>query len=215
MKRTIVVLFFAIFYLVSNGQDSLGISITSGCLNLGYKSSQGDCPAGIFFGYSDDSLSISGRFGANCCGTHLALVSVINDTIYISTSDTGDLCLCTCTFCFDIKLPASVSDTIVIFNGTIYNSNTLKNSVRPVIRNEILSLYPNPVSDLLTIASGETHTGINRIEIIGLSGKTLADYNISRQQSFTINLNEYRPGLYFTKIWMDDGKVYFKKIIKL
>ncbi len=85
----------------------------------------------------------------------------------------------------------------------------------PASGNVVISIYPNPVKDILRIESGETAFGgsqltITNVEIIDLSGKQL----ISQQSpSSQINVSNLVQGVYFIKIETDNG-VLIEKFIK-
>jgi len=64
------------------------------------------------------------------------------------------------------------------------------------------------VKDLLRIENGEL--GINRIEIVDLSGKWIYQFNSLRNQ---INISALPQGIYFVKLETDKGTVT-KKFVK-
>ena len=73
-----------------------------------------------------------------------------------------------------------------------------------------ISLYPNPVEDLLIIQS---NTGsINKIEIFNIEGQRILEYSSDRQR-IEIDLIQIPSGLYFAKI-SSGNDIIAKKIIK-
>ena len=64
------------------------------------------------------------------------------------------------------------------------------------------------MKDLLRIENGEL--GINRIEIVDLSGKWIYQFNSLRNQ---INISALPQGIYFVKLETDKGTVT-KKFVK-
>ena len=71
-----------------------------------------------------------------------------------------------------------------------------------------LTIYPNPVIDLLTI---ETESKIKQIEITDVLGKTFArTMNAGKQ----VNLGDLSSGMYTLKISFEDGSYAIKKILK-
>jgi hypothetical protein len=73
-----------------------------------------------------------------------------------------------------------------------------------------ISLYPNPVEDLLIIQS---NTGsINKIEIFNIEGQRIIEYSSDRQR-IEIDLIKLPSGLYFAKI-SSGNDIIAKKIIK-
>ncbi|MBS7256363.1 starch-binding protein [Flavobacterium branchiicola] len=71
-----------------------------------------------------------------------------------------------------------------------------------------ISLYPNPVGNLLQISSDVTAL---EYQILSNSGTTVQTGKIT---SNTINVNNLSTGLYFVKIHFIDGQEYIQKIIK-
>ena len=73
-----------------------------------------------------------------------------------------------------------------------------------------VSLYPNPVEDLLIIQS---NTGsINKIEIFNIEGQRILEYS-SNSQRIEMDLIQIPSGLYFAKI-SSGNDIIAKKIIK-
>ncbi|MEP7170947.1 MAG: T9SS type A sorting domain-containing protein, partial [Bacteroidota bacterium] len=70
--------------------------------------------------------------------------------------------------------------------------------------NEMISVYPNPVKDLLMIHSGNAK--IKSLEIYNSIGQTVLNENISSDKVL-INTENYRQGIYFLKIITDAGLV--------
>lgn len=73
--------------------------------------------------------------------------------------------------------------------------------------NDEISVYPNPVSDVLNVQSDKE---IKTIQLISAEGK-LIKKNLNSNQ---IKLNGLPNGIYFMKIELQNGKILFKKIIK-
>lgn len=76
------------------------------------------------------------------------------------------------------------------------------------VNNMGISVYPNPVKDVLTIESKELSIG--KIRILELSGKVVIQFNNFEN---TIHLSMLPQGIYFAEIETDKG-VVMKKIIK-
>lgn len=210
-----VIIFLLVFYsLTISGQDTIS-HIYGGCINSGLKLANDDsCPQGIFFEYENDSLNIFGTIGANCCGTHLALIKSYHDTIFISTIDTGILCTCGCEFCFNVKIPASIIDTIVCLNGTVFN--TLKNvssSIDENIENNI-KLVPNPSKSNLTVIIGDIIEDLTLIELIDSRGVFIKAINLNSDDHLNIDLSDLRSGVYFVRFKMKNLSSFTRTFIK-
>ena len=80
-----------------------------------------------------------------------------------------------------------------------------------------LSLYPNPVSDKLTIGFPASLKGKYTIEIVNVQGKVIYSYQGNQSIIHSIQLNdiEYLPsGVYFIKL-SDRNSVFSGKILKM
>ncbi|MFN6943564.1 MAG: T9SS type A sorting domain-containing protein [Cytophagaceae bacterium] len=77
------------------------------------------------------------------------------------------------------------------------------------------NVYPNPVSNELTIQFNKSNRDLISIEIVTVSGETLKQYKIPKntKSSTTLDVSSLSPGTYLLKIVGNDG-VVFKKIIK-
>jgi len=71
-----------------------------------------------------------------------------------------------------------------------------------------ISLYPNPVNELLTI---NTKKAIDRVELIDVLGKTSMHFLNGSNQ---LSVGDVSPGMYTLKISFSDGSFAIKKILK-
>lgn len=93
----------------------------------------------------------------------------------------------------------------ILIDQVIFNSVPLT-----VGRDEItnLSLYPNPVKDILTIKS---NSELASIKIFNVVGQKVFEQN--SQLSERINLSELHAGVYFVKLTDNENRVSTRKII--
>ena len=75
--------------------------------------------------------------------------------------------------------------------------------------NEEVILYPNPVNSMVTL---KANFSIDKIFIFDISGKKVLDFSTNTNQE-TIDVSELNSGIYFVKIFTENG-VYLNKIIK-
>ena len=75
--------------------------------------------------------------------------------------------------------------------------------------NSSIKLYPNPVSNNLSVKISN-NLNIEKVEIIGITGKLIKETNFINNSISTQNL---KNGIYFVKIYSDKG-ISTKKIIK-
>jgi hypothetical protein len=62
----------------------------------------------------DDTLTITGKITANCCGTHFLKYELFEDLVYLSRLDTGNLCDCYCLHEINIKIGGCTSSFYTI-----------------------------------------------------------------------------------------------------
>jgi hypothetical protein len=211
MKKIFLITFVMIQFGIINAQDTIQ-HVVGDCIPETLKSASSDtCPNGIFFEHLDDTLIIYGRIWANCCGTHFAIVEKLYDTIHISTIDTGNLCTCTCPYCFEIKIPATIQDTIVEINNTIYNTKKTVNSIETnELENDLIKIIPNPINDYFELKAD--FQKIKSIWISDLSGRTIKKIKDSKNGS--INIKSLETGIYLLNLETVNNKIITKKIMK-
>ncbi len=100
------------------------------------------------------------------------------------------------------------SDSLSSSSELLYFENTFITGVQPSLRQGSLSLYPNPVSDNLTLESAEK---INKVEIFDLLGRRTAWFNHPLGR---IRLSSLKPGIYQVKITFEKGNFVVRKISK-
>jgi hypothetical protein len=78
--------------------------------------------------------------------------------------------------------------------------------------NPNLTVYPNPVTDKLWIATNE-HEIIHRIMIYDLHGKLLLNREFQPQQSIQLSLPEMSEGIYLMKVHTNSGNWNYKLVV--
>jgi hypothetical protein len=76
-----------------------------------------------------------------------------------------------------------------------------------------ISVYPNPVQEVLTIQLPFTHQGIGSVFVCDAQGKMVLEDKTATNSTKQLQLSSLQPGIYVLKIWVD-GQVYFSKIVK-
>lgn len=114
----------------------------------------------------------------------------------------------------DNTTSAHRTTTYTITNGSI--SRTLKIiqksnvSIHDLDKQNEISLYPNPVSDKLTIKTQKPHK--QHIEILDIVGKTIT--HLEAKEELHIDVSSYANGIYIVKLTTDTNKSIYKKFIK-
>lgn len=67
-----------------------------------------------------------------------------------------------------------------------------------------VSVFPNPASDYIHIAFLKPADNLN-IEIISITGQKVSMQSFSSSEDIRINIQDQAPGIYFAKIYADDG----------
>ncbi len=95
------------------------------------------------------------------------------------------------------------------FNFAIYDNVKVQKDITGIEEMSIskISLYPNPVSDLLNVVVKERST----LELINSIGQTV--YRSTVEGTSTVELSDVKSGIYFAKITSESGKVEVQKIM--
>jgi hypothetical protein len=109
---------------------------------------------------------------------------------------------------------------VTYFNGCPYLSNTINVFATNVLSTEAVeefSIFPNPVSDILTIISSAGSSGLITIRLSNLIGEIVFQHSYFgtgiQNQTQTLSLSDFNSGVYFIEISSTERK-YLKKIIK-
>jgi subtilisin family serine protease len=118
-----------------------------------------------------------------------------------------------------IRSSASQADNPDIFLGYgIPNFKAVVNKIEWKPQENLVDVFPNPVTDTLTIRpQNPTEVTSCRLEIITLQGQTIADQQIDfdwLNRNFQTDCSELSSGMYFLRIWLNQ-KIFSYKLIKL
>jgi subtilisin family serine protease len=88
----------------------------------------------------------------------------------------------------------------------------LANSILTVIENkkspmDLVSVYPNPFTNEITIQVGEDNSSLKQIELMDITGKSLMLKNYSANEDNVVlnNISNLSAGFYLMKITLDQG----------
>lgn len=96
---------------------------------------------------------------------------------------------------------SKVADTIVGFSDLKATENYL------------LSIYPNPVSDRLTIKLDNNHQKITSLAIFNVNGNKIESFAFSSGNLISINTSNWATGVYFAVAYRDEMEVSRTKFI--
>lgn len=76
----------------------------------------------------------------------------------------------------------------------------------------MLSLYPNPATEMIVISSGGS--AIEKVEIFNASGSAVYSSRVADSNSFRYNVSALDAGVYFAKVATSDGTKVMRFIVK-
>lgn len=89
-------------------------------------------------------------------------------------------------------------------------------SLNEVSRGEVMKIYPNPANDFVIVNLESETSGRLEIIITNLMGKAILksgfDY-MAGNNSFKMDVNEYKTGIYFVNVVTSDGSTQITKLI--
>jgi plastocyanin len=106
-----------------------------------------------------------------------------------------------CTFHCSIGMTGSI--TVTSSTG-IFNSKVASSS---------FNVFPNPFTDVVTLSVEQGNNNVTMIKITDAVGKEMKSFGMSAgQSSYSIDLSDLQPGLYFCNLYSTDGIVGTRKI---
>ena len=121
-----------------------------------------------------------------------------------------------------IELPEGLNgnfeyeDTTIVLTGkvtTISITKTVGVSVNPVQDCNDLNLYPNPATNFIEIHSKNSRNKNYHLEIFGISGKVIL-WTENLNSGVKIDISNFTNGIYFAKVFGNNGFVSVHKFIK-
>jgi hypothetical protein len=161
----------------------------------------------ISFKLEEDTLIITGKIIANCCGFHLLKYEIYPDSIHLSRIDNGDLCDCNCLHTIDLKignltsLYYKISLSEYSYNDGIETSVLNQTGLKDNLNVGKLKCYPNPMSERMIIELPYPNLMPYIFIMYDSVGKTVRIINDIRTDIFYIEKNGLSKGLYFYKIY--------------
>lgn len=90
------------------------------------------------------------------------------------------------------------------------NFNDQAVNVNELAENNIVTFYPNPTTNFLTINS---NVNLNSIALVDITGKNILVENNLNDKNYTIDLSAFANGIYFVK-YTTENQTAIKKVIK-
>jgi len=80
-------------------------------------------------------------------------------------------------------------------------------SIKNIITNNSIEIYPNPASNILFIKNFNSNSFISKTEIYTFTEKLICESNDNE-----INVSELNNGMYLIKCYLNNGSIFIKKI---
>ncbi|HXA02169.1 MAG TPA: T9SS type A sorting domain-containing protein [Cytophagaceae bacterium] len=103
--------------------------------------------------------------------------------------------------------PYFMTGTITVTGSTgIFNSKSSASS---------LNIFPNPFTDLVTLSIEQGKNNVSMIKVTDAVGKEMKNIEVSAgQSSYSIDLSDLQPGMYFCNLYSSDGIMETRKIFR-
>ena len=127
------------------------------------------------------------------------------EKIYFDFSEEGDLTFESVTLFMNFNVVDSE-------NQTYYWDNLVQGEALNIKQNDLIdiAMYPNPATSIITLDASEE---IESLQITNLLGQNVSIIEVNNTKS-TINVSQFRTGIYFTKVFFSSGNIQIIKFIK-
>lgn len=158
-----------------------------------------------------DSICITGKIGANCAGTHLAIIKRSGDSIIVTSKDTGQLATCWCVYNFRLSVKTNPTDSLLVFNQIVYNLSSISDGINEMeVGNDLVDVfYDSSVDDLKIYPKAGMK--MNSLSIYDHSG--CLQLTIANDRS-RVDMSGFKSGLYLLDFLTTDNRHILRKIIK-
>lgn len=203
MKNSILTLIFLLtcFNFANAQLIEINNGITYITLSDNYENAQVEENTPIVISNTDDtSVKISGDFHAY--GSYDSAEMNSYDIVIIAKPNTSIGVIKNYT-------PESADPT----NGTtVIRTSTGGAGVDPTNPGQGLVIFPNPVSDVLNVESGEAN--INQYEIYSLEGGLMLSGRPENKRRFSINVTSLEQGTYILRLELENGRTRSVQFVK-
>jgi plastocyanin len=78
-----------------------------------------------------------------------------------------------------------------------------------------LNVFPNPFTDVVTLSVEQGKSNVNMIKVTDALGKEVKNIEVSAgQNSYSFDLSDLQPGMYFCNLYTSDGIIETRKIFR-
>lgn len=160
-----------------------------------------------------DTLKIVGILDANCCSIKTVSPVLFNDTVFIKQFETGDLCTCSCSFNFAIKIPDIFQDSIyfTIDDKTYLAKKRLIDGIKESNSVELFIISHNPVKEILNVEFSilnRSKVSIKVYDMIGREAKRIENGELKMENAgkhtISFDVGKLKSGVYFVRLSTDN-----------
>jgi Secretion system C-terminal sorting domain len=84
--------------------------------------------------------------------------------------------------------------------------------VNEVKVNDVLSMYPNPAKEFVTVSVPSTEIKIGSVEVVDIVGRSMVNGKVDAH-SYQINTSSFNKGIYFVRITLENGNSGVKRLV--
>jgi hypothetical protein len=201
----------------------------------------GLCPTQIYTvkATTADGTVVSGTFVFNSDGSvteapyNWWVIGVKNNPLlrdYLYNQYTIEWKLCDGTIIHSDSIPHNSSNcgtedaTLILkdASGNVFYTDNVSisnyvTSIKPHQALQPLTLFPNPVNDVLNIQYAGSNLNVLQIDVFDISGKTVSSqklFNVETGQTISLNVNSLRKGIYLCKMMSEKQVIGIGKFVK-
>jgi len=96
----------------------------------------------------------------------------------------------------------------------VLDENATTVSIEEVLNDDLIAVYPNPTSDLLTVDLAQINPQSATIQLFDVQGKLSYKHIIKNNNVINIVTNNFEAGIYFLRLTMEEGVVSKKVVVQ-
>lgn len=169
---------------------------------------------------NNDTLTLSGKIIANCCGTHFLEYEVFEGSVYFNRIDTGNLCDCYCLHDIFIRIGGCTSSfyniKLLEYSGndgidTLVNAN--HTGIDNIKNGKKTEIFPNPFNEVATVTFSNPNLDCFTFKMFDCSGSLIKTiYNLN-SNSFQLYREDLNAGFYYFNLYNSDKIYYSGKLL--